>query len=205
MRIGNKPKSAIAGLLAAVMSLTTAAPVFAADPSEQALIAELAADAEKYPEGAFEFYTSQMEVTEGDGKITFDIVRRGNADEEASVEFKAIDVTAQYGEDYTMSVKEGIFFKSVLEKDADSQMLAELYAQELDGDEIASDEDSQTDDSQAETPTEQPADTADETETQPVKRNGLKELKGAVLGIGVRQTELDRFGRRGRANARRNS
>lgn len=174
MRIGNKPKSAIAGLLAAVMTITMTAPAFAADSGEQALIAELAQDTEKYPEGAFEFYTSQLDVNEGDGSVTLDIVRRGNADEEASVEFKAVDVTAKYGEDYTMSVKEGIFFKSVLEKDADAQMLAELYAEELDGEEVAAD------DEQAEQAEDN---TAEETEKEVALQGGLRMLRNASLGV----------------------
>ena len=53
--------------------------------------------AEEYPQGLFDFLTPRMETSEDVGEAEFAIVRRGNTDEAASVTFKIIDMTAEYG------------------------------------------------------------------------------------------------------------
>ncbi len=60
---------------------------------------------EEHPEGVIEFGQTLYDVAE-DGEDTLTIVREGNTDNEASVTFKAVDVSASYGKDYTLSVLE---------------------------------------------------------------------------------------------------
>lgn len=86
-----RTKRIISAILAAAISLTVFPTAFAQSESDEALIAELSADTEVYPEGAFAFYESQITASESDGKVYMDVVRRGGTDTEASVGFKAID------------------------------------------------------------------------------------------------------------------
>ena len=61
---------------------------------------------EEYPEGVIEFAKTLNEVAE-DEEDTIMVVREGNNDSESSVVFKAVDVSASYGKDYTLSVVNG--------------------------------------------------------------------------------------------------
>lgn len=94
------------------------------------LKAALEEDTENYPDGGFEFFLSQLEGTEGDATMELLIVRRGGNDAEATVDFKAVGVSAAYGEDYTLSVKESAFTKRVLEPEVDAVTLTETYGQD---------------------------------------------------------------------------
>ena len=58
---------------------------------------------EEHPEGVIEFGKTLNEVAE-DETDSIIVVREGNTDNEASVTFKAVDVSASYGKDYTLSV-----------------------------------------------------------------------------------------------------
>ncbi len=61
-----------------------------------------------HPGGVFGFYETILNAKEGD-ELYISVVRQGNTDNEASVVFKAIDVSAEYGKDYTISVEKGLF------------------------------------------------------------------------------------------------
>ena len=76
---------------------------------------ELAAKAEEYPDGGFAFYTASAEVTEGDGDLVVQVVRWGGTDTEATLDVKAVDLTASYGDDYTVYYQEGLFERTYLE------------------------------------------------------------------------------------------
>ena len=78
--------------------------------------------AEEYPQGLFDFLTPRMETNEDVGEAEFAIVRRGNTDEAASVTFKIIDMTAEYGKDSVIKVP-GLLFDKELEGNPDSQPL----------------------------------------------------------------------------------
>jgi len=78
--------------------------------------------AEEYPQGLFDFLTPRMETSEDVGEAEFAIVRRGNTDEAASVTFKIIDMTAEYGKDYVIKVP-GLLFDKELEGNPNSQSL----------------------------------------------------------------------------------
>ena len=96
---------------------------------DKALKEALEAESDTYPDGAFEFFLSQLEGTEGDPQMELTIVRRGGNGAEASVDFKAVGISAAYGEDYTLSVDESMFTKRVLESTADNETLTEDYGQ----------------------------------------------------------------------------
>lgn len=96
---------------------------------DKALKEALEAESDTYPDGAFEFFLSRLEGTEGDPQMELTIVRRGGNGTEASVDFKAVGISAAYGEDYTLSVDESMFTKRVLESTADNETLTEDYGQ----------------------------------------------------------------------------
>ena len=96
---------------------------------DKALKEALEAESDTYPDGAFEFFLSQLEGTEGDPQMELTIVRRGGNGTEASVDFKAVGISAAYGEDYTLSVDESMFTKRVLESTAENETLTEDYGQ----------------------------------------------------------------------------
>lgn len=91
-------------------------------------------DEEQYPQGLFDFLTPRMETSEDVSEAEFAVVRRGNTDEAASVTFKAIDMTAKYGEDYTLQVSGKIFGKT-LPENPESQPL--IYDEATTDDEAA--------------------------------------------------------------------
>ncbi len=73
--------------------------------TEAALKKELAKTKDRYPNGAFDILNTQNRAEEGkEKKQTITIVREGGTDKKSSVTFKAIDVTATYGEDYLLYV-----------------------------------------------------------------------------------------------------
>lgn len=83
-------------------------------------------DNETYPNGVFAFLEPRLEVQEGTGSIEFAIIRAGNTDQEATVKFKAVDVSADYGDDYKIAVP-GWFGDDELKADENSG----IYKQQL--------------------------------------------------------------------------
>ena len=61
---------------------------------------------QEYPNGMFQFLSPRIETVEGTGYIEFAIVRAGNTNGNATVNFKASDVSAVYGKDYYITVPE---------------------------------------------------------------------------------------------------
>jgi hypothetical protein len=126
-------KRLLSALLALAM-LGTCLPTLAFAAEETAEEAEIrqllseSVDDEEYPQGMFDFLTPRMETGEDVEEAEIVIVRRGNTDEEASVTFKAIDMTAEYGEDYTIEVPGIIFDKTLPEnKNAHPLLYDEVY------------------------------------------------------------------------------
>lgn len=88
---------------------------------------EASVDAEEYPDGVFDFLSGRMQTSENMDFVEFEIVRRGNTANAASVNFKAIDMSAEYGTDYYITVLDGLFGTKI-EKNED----AILYIDEVD-------------------------------------------------------------------------
>ena len=87
------------------------------EPKTDELKAELAAKAGDYPAGAFAFYEQQTALKEGDGDREVKIVRWGDTSAEATVDVKVFALTAAYGDDFEVYIKDGLT-KNVLEQQA---------------------------------------------------------------------------------------
>lgn len=123
-----KIKRSTAWLLIFSMLLTVfPVAVFADDGAEEQIRQKLLAsvDSAVYADGIIDFLTPRMETSEDLGFVEFAIVRKGNTDAEASATFKAIDVSAKYGEDYLIKVPKTIF-SDTLTADPGSKSFVEL-------------------------------------------------------------------------------
>ena len=102
-------------MLAGSMILTSL-PAYAATPKDESLKEQLRSSIsdEEYPNGLFGFYQTQLSVNEGE-KTSITVCRQGNTDTEATVRFKAIDISAKYGDDYVLTVNHSTFKKEQLE------------------------------------------------------------------------------------------
>ncbi len=116
-RIHRLQKAFLSTVLSAAMVVGSIQPaVYAAAPEEvvtEQLTEEKTKDTlrdmvsdEAYPNGLIEFGQTLYEIKEG-GEDIITVVREGNTDNSADVTFKAVDVSAKYGKDYTLSVREG--------------------------------------------------------------------------------------------------
>lgn len=116
-------KRILAAGLSFSMLFTTAAPAMASggaddrmidgtDVTQEELKAALAQEQDLYPEGGIEFFQSQISTVEGEKKQLV-IVRRGSTAQQTTVDFKALDVSATYGEDYLLTVKDGFTKKTL--------------------------------------------------------------------------------------------
>ncbi|MBQ3427241.1 MAG: S-layer homology domain-containing protein [Clostridia bacterium] len=122
-------KKIISSVLSAAMLASALPTAFAEDGAEnEALVSELLSYAEQYPEGGIAFHEGELTASEDDGTAYIDVVRYGSFDGEADVEFKAIDVSAAYGKDYTLTVDEGWFITRELSPDDDAGLLSDMYA-----------------------------------------------------------------------------
>ncbi len=61
---------------------------------------------ERFPKGLFNFIGTKFQVGEEQEYFEISIVRQGGTQGEASVDFKAIDISAEYGKDYVIRVYE---------------------------------------------------------------------------------------------------
>ncbi|MGD9567741.1 MAG: S-layer homology domain-containing protein [Sedimentibacter sp.] len=114
-------------IFSTLLSLVT--PAYAYDDMyEQKLKEELriAVDETEYPNGLFEFLTTRMNTSEDKTSVEFAIVRKGGISGKASITFKAIDVSAKYGEDYTISVPKGIFSETLPENQEAKPLIESL-------------------------------------------------------------------------------
>lgn len=83
------------------------AVALAKEQTEEEFRQELASQRDRYPDGAFAFYgKTGTNMTEGEKDREILVVRLGDADKEATVDLKCMDVTAAYGEDYEVYVLE---------------------------------------------------------------------------------------------------
>lgn len=160
----------------------------AEEAQEQALREELSQNAAEYPNGLFGFHTTQIQGTEGE-KLEITVVRQGGTEGEASVSLKAVDVSASYGNDYLMTVKESAFFSRTLEGTGGATLM-EQYADSL---EVTDGEPGM--DVEAEAPVDM--ETVNQAAGNGVSRTGLAGAKAAQTGVVPVQTawrELDGSG-----------
>lgn len=87
----------------------------------------MAVDETEYPNGLFDFLTTRMNTSESLSSVEFAVVRKGGTAGRASITLKAIDVSAKYGEDYTLSVPKGIFSQT-LQENEDAKPLIDSIA-----------------------------------------------------------------------------
>ena len=147
-------RAAAAGILTASMMsgmLSPIAEVRAEGIAEESSLAEsLLAMSDQYPEGGFAFDNPQINVTEG-GKTELTILRKGNRDTEAKVSLRAVDVSALYGKDYTVTVKDGAFLTKTLEGTTDGETLTDALNDAQDEAEISNAEEAESDTAETET------------------------------------------------------
>lgn len=124
-----KLKRGIALLLVASLCQSNGLITFASSihEEENALKASLAAEVEKYPKGAFAFSQTQLEGKEGDKKLELVVVRKGGTDQEASIDFKAVNVSASYEKDYTLTLKENAIMSKELKNNKNAIPMTETY------------------------------------------------------------------------------
>ena len=110
-------KKAISVLLALCLCVSMFPPAFAAkapeaspDISPEALRVS-DAFAAKYPNGLVELATVNFDTVEGAEDFTVYVVRRGGTSGKVTVDLKAIETTAKYGEDFTMLLPDGTEIK----------------------------------------------------------------------------------------------
>lgn len=102
--------------------LTPCAEVFAQDiEAEEQFAEELLQMEEEYPQGAFSLDNSQITVKEGESTEIV-LVRKGNRETEAKVSLRAVDISALYSKDYTLTVKEGAFLSRTLKGSSDKTL-----------------------------------------------------------------------------------
>ena len=102
----------------------------ASQEEEQKYAQQLAAMDKQYPQGAFTFETAQINAEEGQ-TTQLVILRQGETSQEATVHFKAVDVSAQYSLDYLLTVKEGFIFSKTLAPNPNSDLLIQQYENDM--------------------------------------------------------------------------
>lgn len=141
-------RAAAAGILTVSMMsgmFSPIAEVRAKESEEEAALAKsLLAMSDQYPEGGFAFDNPQIDVTEG-GKTELTILRKGARDTEAKVSLRAVDVSALYGKDYTVTVKDGAFLTKTLEGDPQGETLTDTLNDAEDASEISNGENAESD------------------------------------------------------------
>ena len=121
-RIG---KRTVAFSVVAAILMGTLAPCADAfaqgEEEEKQLAQELLQMEEEYPQGAFAFENPQITLAEGE-KTEIVLLRKGNRESEAKISLRAVDVSALYSRDYTLTVKEGTFLSRTLEGGSDKTL-----------------------------------------------------------------------------------
>lgn len=85
--------------------------------------------AEIYPNGYLEFATTAFETSEGEDEFNVIVARRGGTDGEITVDFKVLETSAKYGEDFTVLVSD-FWGEKEIKKDKDSPTIMESNVDE---------------------------------------------------------------------------
>ncbi len=114
--------------LALFLALTVAAPnVVWANTQQEIDVSGLKvsdAFAAKHPHGMFEVLSPYIMTGEGK-EFDFYVLRRGGTEGEASVNIKAVEISAKYGEDFVLQEKDALSFYHDLQKSADNPTVLE--------------------------------------------------------------------------------
>ena len=114
--------------LALFLALTVAAPnVVWANTQQEIDVSGLKvsdAFAAKHPHGMFEVLSPYIMTGEGK-EFDFYVLRRGGTEGEASVNIKAVEISAKYGEDFVLQEKDALGFYHDLQKSADNPTVLE--------------------------------------------------------------------------------
>ena len=131
----NTVKKAICFLLTTVMLSGVFPQVFTAAPEAREDYG-ISPDYEaRYPHGVIQLYDAKVTVNEGD-TVELKLIRCGGTVGKVSVELKAIDVSAKYGEDYDVRIG----LKKLKQDGEYSGTLIENYLSESGGDYITADD-----------------------------------------------------------------
>lgn len=125
-------KRALSMALAVLLVISLGTPAIAAETEaaqaeEEALKQALAGYMELYPDGGFDFLETQRSEPEGASDITLTVVRKGGTEGSASVTLKALDVSAKYGTDYVIRVRDSLLSETTLEANPNAILLTDLY------------------------------------------------------------------------------
>ncbi len=78
----------------------------------------------KHPHGMFEVLSPYIMTSEGK-EFDFYVLRRGGTEGEASVNIKAVEISAKYGEDFVLQERDALGFYHDIEKSEDNPTLLE--------------------------------------------------------------------------------
>lgn len=131
LALGLSVSMIFADLLPAAASVTEGSAgteILESGITQEQLKEALAQDSELYPDGGIEFFISQISAEEGE-KQQLILVRRGGTEQETTVDFKSIDISATYGEDYLLTAKESDFVAKTLE--GTGKPLSDFHSEEM--------------------------------------------------------------------------
>ena len=119
--------------IALLLALSIAAPsVVWADTEQEIDVSGLrVSDAfvAKHPHGMFEVLSPYIMTGEGK-EFDFYVLRRGGTEGEASVNIKAVEISAKYGEDFILQERDALGFYHDLEKSEDTPTLYEAQIEQ---------------------------------------------------------------------------
>jgi hypothetical protein len=129
-----KAKRIVSGILCLAMTLSQTVGAYAETYSqemqdEKQLEQTLRGSDEfvkAHPNGEFEFIASKMNASENLSSVEVEILRKGGTQGEVELDFKALDVTTRYGEDYRIKVGDS-FFSETLEADPDARPMVDSF------------------------------------------------------------------------------
>lgn len=167
----------------------------AAESADEAMVRQQlyeAVSAEEYPNGLIGFLTPQMKCAEEQGFVEFVVARYGPTDTEATVDFKAIDISAKYGEDYYITVPK-LFWDDKLEMPEDAQTIVEITANDANQSEVTLGEtDSSNTETEESTSEESTSETVDEEvlEVETSNKNSVSSSDSNVDSLADARTAL---------------
>lgn len=97
--------------------------------SEEELRNAIVGDAkwvEQFPNGLLNFLGTQFDMMENDTFLEIPIVRQGATTGKVSVDFKAIDISAKYGEDYVIRLYNNAYKNEVLKSEESTPLIETL-------------------------------------------------------------------------------
>lgn len=124
-------KRVISVIISVILMFTVTIPAFSIEYDSISKDALMVSEefAKAYPKGLFEFVSLQYDVEEDADTFDVIVVRRGGTSGRAEVDFKAVEVTAKYGEDFTILMNTWLGYDA-LKKETESPTLLESSLEE---------------------------------------------------------------------------